>query len=312
MQMIGALTHGLVWSFSSQAAANETPRALSQHANFDLHTIIGFIQNDSASEHMVYAAKLRMLSQRIPAVACFEHFGIEKEASAHLLRSATTQFDRILDGLEHGDSALGITKPETNRMILSKIQRTHQIWDPLHGLIEKIARGASLDSEIVQLAEEGAVLVDVTSDLSSHIMAEYSDPTVLLQQDALLLELAGRMPMMVQRLSKDMCMIVGRLNVEKHRAEMIKTRQLLENTADALRNGMPAMGLQATSNPKIQTALDELADGWAAISPVFDRLAEGGDVTKDTQTVMFHAMNALTDQLDMIELMYSQTSKLNL
>lgn len=294
------------------AVAVDASRTMLHKASIDVLNIAGFVQDDGAAEHMVYAAKLRILSQRIPAAACFEHFGIEKEASAELLRSATLLFDRILDGLEHGDAELGLMKAETDRMILADIAKTHKVWDPLHGLIEKIASGNSTDDDILLLAGKGAALVDVTGHMSSVIMAEYSDPTVLLQEDALLLEIAGRMPMMAQRLSKDMCMIAGDLNADKHRDELVKTRTLFDNTADALRNGMPAMGLKATDNPDILVALDEMMVDWAAISPTFDSLAAGNPITKEKETVMFHAMNALTDQLDQIEVMYSQASKMDL
>lgn len=297
---------------SQPVAAIDASRTLVHNANFDFLSIAGFVEDDGASEHMIYAAKLRILSQRIPAAACFEHFGIEKEASAELLRSATMLFDRILDGLEHGDTELGLMKPETDRMILADIKKTHEVWDPLHGLIEKIASGNSTDDDILLLAGKGAALVEITGHMSSVIMAEYSDPTVLLQEDALLLEIAGRMPMMAQRLAKDLCMIVGDLNADKHLDEMASTRTLFENTVDALRNGMPAMGLKATADPDIQAALDDAMSDWAAIRSVFDLVADGRTVTKETETTIFHAMNALTDKLDSIELMYGAASKMDL
>lgn len=313
IQTASAMTLGLALSLGPQSAqAIDASLVHAISAEYDFLSIAGIVEDDGAAEHMVYAAKLRILSQRIPAAACFEHFGIEKEASAELLRAATKLFDRILDGLEHGDPELGLMKAETDRMILADIKKTHEVWDPLHGLIEKIASGDSTDDEILLLAGKGAALVDVTGHMSSVIMAEYSDPTVLLQEDALLLEIAGRMPMMAQRLAKDLCMIVGGLNADKHLDEMAETRTLFENTADALRNGMPAMGLEATSNPEILAALDEMMAEWAAVSPVFDSLANGGIVTKETETVIFHAMNALTDKLDNIEVMYSQASKMDL
>lgn len=309
-QTTTALAFGTGLVAGLPAAAVEPGKPSILNANFLLDT--SFIEDDGAAEHMVYAAKLRLLSQRIPAAACFEHFGIEKDLNADLLRTSTKYFDRILDGLEHGDTELGLMKAERDPSILKDIWEIHRIWDPIHGLIEKIAAGDSTDDEIIGLSDTGATLVEFTSKLSSDIMAEYADPTVLLQSDALSLEIAGRLPMMAQRMAKDMCMAIGGLKVDEVMAEMAETRVHFENTVQALRHGLPAMGLKATKTPDVLIALDEAIADWAKIAPTFDRLTAGETVTKDEETEVYHAMNALTDRLDRIELMYSAFSKLGL
>ena len=299
---------GLFAIGEARAAGSEAIDRL--NANF--LSSAGFVEDDGASEHMVFAAKLRLLSQRIPAAACFEHFGIEPEVNAELLNTATAYFDRILDGLEHGDAELGLMKPETDPHILRDIASIHAQWDPIHELIWKIASGDSTDAEIISLSETGTELVKLTSKLSSDIMAEYSDPTLLLQSDALKLEIAGRMPMMAQRMAKDLCMAIGGLKADEMKTEMAETRVLFENTANALQNGMPALGLTATDDPEIQAALSVAMEQWASVAPSFDRLVAGEVISKEEETLIYHKMHALTDQLDAIEMMFSAASKMNL
>lgn len=305
-----ALGAGLLHGAPAAVAAAETGTPSILKANFLIDS--SFVEDDGAAEHMVYAAKLRLLSQRIPAAACFEHFGIEKEINAELLRTGSKYFDRILLGLEFGDAELGLMKPETDPYILKDLRAIHAQWDPIHDLIEKIAAGDSTDAEIVALSTTGAELVRLTGKLSSDVMAEYADPTVLLQADALKLEIAGRMPMMAQRMAKDMCMAVGGLKVDEVLSEMSDTRTLFENTLGALRHGMPALGLTAAEDPELQAALDQAQASWAEIAPAFDALATGTTISKAEETEIYHGMNALTDKLDRIELMFGAMSKLGL
>lgn len=303
-----AMGTGLFASVPAGAVEQGKPSIL--NANFLAGA--SFVEDDGSAEHMVYAAKLRLLSQRIPAAACFEHFGIEKEINAELLRTTTKYFDRILAALEFGDTELGLMKAETDPSILRDIRDIHTVWDPIHALIEKVASGDSTDAEIIGLSQTGAELVKLTSKLSSDTMAEYADPTVLLQADAITLEIAGRLPMMAQRMAKDMCMALGGLKVEEVLAEMGETRVLFENTIDALLYGMPALGLKPAENPDIQSGLVRAQTDWAAVAPAFDALANGDVLSKEEETEIYHAMNALTDQLDRVELMYGAMSKLGL
>lgn len=305
-----ALAVGTGLIASAPASAFEPSRPALLDAN--VLAGVSFVEDNGAAEHMVYAAKLRLLSQRIPATACFEHVEIEAETNAALLRTTSQYFNRILAGQEFGDTELGLMTPETDPTILHDLQAIRAVWEPIQGLIEKIARGDSTDAEIIALSQTGAELVTLTSKLSSDTMAEYADPTVLLQADALTLEIAGRLPMMAQRLAKDMCMALGGLTVDAALAEMAETRALFETTLDALLYGMPALGLTPAEDPDIQKSLLRAQTDWAAVSPVFDALASGAALSKEEETETYHVMNALTDQLDRVQLMYGAMSKLGL
>lgn len=279
---------------------------------FDLTPVAGFVSDDGAAEHLLVTAKLMQLSQRIPAAACYEHFLIEKDQNAAFIGQGVILFDQILAGLENGDPALGLMKAETDPHVLKDLAKIHDIWDPLHDLLENIASGNSSDEDIVLLASKTKKLVDLTTQLMTDVTAEYADPTVLLMSDALQLDFAGRLPMMAQRMSKDLCMAMGGLMVDEVLAEMTETQGMFENTAAALRDGMPAMGIMAPKDPEIATAINEALTDWQKVAPAFAELAAGGSLTKETETEIFHAMNALTDQLDEVESMIAAASKMDL
>jgi len=307
----GALTLALGLPLSGQTVSGQDlSENLILKTNFEVLSPISFVTDDGAAERMIYAAKLRTLSQRIPATACFQHFGIAKDQSAALLQDMAALFERVLHGLEHGNPELGLKAAETDRVVLTGLKAIHDVWGPLQGLINQIATSGSTDDDILLISGTGSALVEITSHVSSTIMGEYSDPTVLLQKDALLLQLAGRLPMMAQHMTRDMCMVLGDLNASTHLRQMVDVRTRFEATLAALRNGMPSMGVEPASDPKLLAALDDAAEFWAGLGPIFDRIEQGELITKDTKTVIFYAMNSLTDRLDRIELLYSEASKM--
>lgn len=279
---------------------------------FDLTPVSDFVTDDGAAEHLVVTSKLMQLSQRIPAAACYEHFQIEKEQNAAFIGKGVALFDQILVGLEHGDPSLGLMKPETDKHVLEDLAAIHAVWDPLHTKLEKIAAGSTSDADILLLHDISKELVDLTMALMADVTAEYADPTVLVMGDAMQLDFAGRMPMMAQKMSKDLCMAMGNLKTDEVLADIAKTSEVFENTAAALRDGMPAVGLRAPKDPAIANAISDALNDWAAVAPVFDALVAGETLTKETETQVYFAMNDLTEKLDAIEQMFGESSKMEL
>lgn len=282
------------------------------HSFFDLTPVSDFVTDDGAAEHLIVTSKLMQLSQRIPAAACYQHFQIETEQNAAFIGKGVALFDQILAGLEHGDPALGLMKPETDKHVLEDLAAIHAIWDPLHVKLEKIAAGSTSDEDILLLHGISKQLVDLTMALMADVTAEYADPTVLVMGDALQLDFAGRLPMMAQRMSKDLCMAMGALKTEDTLADIAETSEIFENTANALRDGMPAVGLRAPKDPEIANAITVALSDWAAVAPAFDALVAGETLTKETETEVFLVMNALTEKLDAIEQMFGESSKMDL
>ena len=271
-----------------------------------------FIEDIGASEHIVYAAKLRILGQRIPAAACYQHAGIEKEASAELLQDSTAEFDKIIEGLKYGDPELGLMKAETDRKVLADITKVYDFWNPMHEHIDQIIAQGSTDEDIVKLAEEAEPLLKITNHLVSVISGEYSNPAELLQADALTLDIAERQAALAQTISKDVCMIMAGLSAEKSLEEMAEARQLFSVSAQALRHGMPEAGINQTKNPAILEGLDQVIGDWESVQSFLDTLAEGEKLSVEDEAHIFRVMNSVTTQMDEIELLYNADAKLNL
>ncbi len=275
-------------------------------------TKAGFIEEVGASERINFSGKLRMLSQRIPAAACYAHAGIEKEASTELLEVATAEFDLILKGLEFGEESLGMIGAEKDRKVLMDIKELHTHWDPLHVDIEDIIANGGTDEEVIHIAAESREALRIAKHLVSVIVAEYADPTALLQADALTIDIAGRQRMLAQRISKEVCLLHSNIEPERAKASLIEARDLFHASVNALRHGMPAAGINGTDNPEILTKLDDVIVLWNDVQPVLDRVKASETLSDVQQGYLFHSMNKLTGKMNTIVGLYNDDSKLGL
>lgn len=272
----------------------------------------GFVEDVGASERINYSGKLRMLSQRIPAAACYSHAGVETEKAADLLAAATAEYDLIINGLEFGEPKLGIKGAEQDRHVLVDIKKLHTFWDPLHTDIDDIIATGGTDEEVQHIAHESHELLAVAKHLVSVLVGEYSDPTALLQADAMTIDIAGRQRMLAQRISKNVCLIASGFDVERAQKELAGARGIYDASANALRFGMPDAGINATRHEHILTALDSVLALWAESQPVLDAAAAGADLSNNEKAFVYNAMNSLTGQMNKIVGMYNDASKLGL
>lgn len=272
----------------------------------------GFVEDVGASERINFSGKLRMLSQRIPAAACYAHAGIETEKASELLKAATAEYDLIINGLEFGEPKLGIIGAEQDRHVLIDIQKLHTFWDPLHAEIEDITATGGTDDEVVHIANESHELLNVAKHLVSVLVGEYSDPTALLQADAMTIDIAGRQRMLAQRISKNVCLIASGFDVERARKELEGARGVYDASAKALRFGMPEAGINATRHEDILSALDSVLALWADVQPVLDLAASGTTLDSEQLAITYNSMNSLTGQMNTIVGMYNDASKLGL
>ena len=296
---------GLAAAFTTAAeAAGTPPKSMLLESSF--------IEDIGASEHIVYAAKLRILGQRIPAAACYQHAGIEKEASAELLQKSVYEFNRIIEGLKYGDAELGLMKAETDRKVLEDIKQVYDVWNPLHAKIDEVMARGSTDDDILYFAAQAYPMGKITNHLVSVISGEYSNPAELLQADAMKLDIAGRQPMLAYTISKDVCLIMAGLDVEKSMEEMAEARQLFSASAQALRHGMPEVGILPTKNQAILDGLDQVIAEWGTVQPILDLLSNGDTATVEQEAQVFFTMSKIAGIMDDVEMMYNQDAKLKL
>ncbi|MEP3846682.1 MAG: type IV pili methyl-accepting chemotaxis transducer N-terminal domain-containing protein [Paracoccaceae bacterium] len=297
--ILGTVT-GTLMSSSAYAEKHLPPGELERKS---------FLEEVGAGERINLAGKLRMLSQRIAAAACYDHAGIDVAKSAKVLHDATAEFDRILYGLEFGDESLGIVGEEKDRKVLHDLKLIHDHWDYLHPEIEDIIETGGTDEEVLHLAHESIETLKIAQHLVSIVVGEYSDPASLLQADALTIDIAGRQRMLAQRISKFACLISSGLDIEFSQKEMAATRQMYDASLNALRFGMPNAGIHATDDAAILAGLDEILEVWAIEQPILDSIAAGEDVSDEKLALIFNKMNELTAKMNTLVGLYAEDSK---
>ena len=295
----------------STIAIVATTSAQAQTADMTQAELIqaGFIEDVGSSERIDYSGKLRMLSQRIPAAACFSHAKIESDSAVKLLHAATAEFDQIVNALQYGDEALNIKGEEKDRKILIGLKKLKELWDPLHVEIADIEITGGTDEEVVHIADTSAPMLKVAKKLVSVVSGEYTNPTALLQADAMTIDIAGRQRMLAQRISKNVCLATSGLNKDTAIAELAAARDMYQSSVEALRFGMPDAGITATTNPEILAGLDEVLALWESVQPILSSVSAGEDIADEKRADIFHSMNKLTGKMNTLVGMYNDDSK---
>ncbi|MEL6586527.1 MAG: type IV pili methyl-accepting chemotaxis transducer N-terminal domain-containing protein [Pseudomonadota bacterium] len=271
----------------------------------------GIVEDDGAAMRVYEAGELRMLGQRIATAACAWAAGAP-EAQADLVASVA-KFDAIIHALKYGDPSLGIPTAETDRRVLTDLVATHDIWDPLHGILDDVTANGPTPEKIGQIAEASYPLLKTTNHLVSVVMAEYSNPTELLQADAIRLDFASRQETLAEQVAKDICLIfLGIGDIEGERAEMIEAAALFEATLAALHDGYPALGIAPPPNDTILAELEAIEAEWAPMRPIIARIAEGGTPTAEDIPFVYANMTQITDHMAELVLLYVEASKLAL
>lgn len=272
----------------------------------------GFVEEQSGSERINFSGKLRMLSQRIPAAACFANASIEPEKTAKMMASAAEEFELILQGLEYGEPKLNIRGTEKDRRVLAALKEVHHVWDPLLVSLKQAKSAGTTDDLIQTLANKSHPLLEQAKGLVTHVSAEYADPAALLQADAITIDLAGRQRMLAQRMSKNICMLQSGIDTERALKHLSGAKAIYDTTLRALRFGAPQVGLEATKNEEILAGLDEILTLWESLEPTVSAVEAGGTLEADQMAAIYNGMNSLTGKMNVLVGKYSEASKLGL
>jgi len=267
------------------------------------------IEEVGGAERINLAGKLRMLSQRLPAAACYLHAGVAPDLAKKVLAGTTAEFEQIVYALEHGDPSLGIFGPEKRRKTLAALAALHEKWDPLDAAAHLILDEGPSTSLIQQLADENNPLLESAKLLVSEISGQYSDPASLLQADALRIDIAGRQRMLSQRMSKDACLMMSDINKEAAAKELATTAQVFDVSLTALIDGMPAAGIKASDDPAIIAGLEVVKKDWMVLQDKLTVLKSGGTLDAEKRAALFEGLNVLLVDMNKVVMMYSNTSK---
>ena len=258
-----------------------------------------------AGQRINLSGKLRMLTQRVAASACYVQAGIVPQDSVSMLEGAVAEFTLIVGALEYGNEDLGIFGAEEHRKTLMGVAKLKELWAPMEATAMTVAMGAGTPQDVEAIATQSAKVLEIAQRLVAEITGQYANPAALRQADAMVIDLAGRQRMLAQRVSKNVCLLSTMPNMDTAAAELALARDTFDSTLSALYVGMPAMGIQAPPTDEIETGLAEVAELWKQLQPFALRAADGDTLDPSSLEQMFYGGNGLTGGMNSVVGLYT-------
>lgn len=267
------------------------------------------VQSSGAQERIALSGKLRMISQRIPAMACHFVAGVDPEGSSRGLALATDEFEKILSALEFGDAELGVNDAELDRKTIAKIHALRDVWTPFKVAADAIVVGDLADGNLQIVLAENMNILETAKTLVTEISGEYANPAELVQADSFLIDIAGRQRMLLQKISKESCMVSLRLDTAASTEALNGSIQVFSSSLEALRHGMPSAGIRKPPTSEISAGLDGIFESWKALMPTFDAVLSGAELDATATDKKYQELDALMVAMNDVVIMYSEATK---
>ena len=253
---------------------------------------------DDAGQRINLSGKLRMLSQRASAAACYAQQGVASDASAAMLAEAAGEFEQILAALEVGDETLGIYAAEERRKTIVGLGLLGERWEPMAAGIEKVSNAAATTEDIAAMAEQSEAVLEMAQQMVTEITGQYSNPAEIVQANAMLIGVAGRQRMLAQRMSKYVCLIAAGINVDVATEELRGAGEAFDASLTALRFGMASAGINPPPNDEIADGLNAVNGIWTDVQPIVNAALSGQTPNADQLAQMFDQSNRLTGKMN--------------
>jgi len=268
-----------------------------------------YVQEAGAAERIDSAGKLRMLSQRVVAAACYAQAGIKTDETTASLSSAMLEFRQITGALAFGDPALGINGGEADANIRATLETLFLIWAPIEITGSNVIEGTATHEEIAEMASRSELLLDMAERLVSAVSAEHSVGAEIVIRDATAIDVAGRQRMLSQRISKNVCLLATGVETAQSRDELIAAAGTFETSLSALRAGMPSAGIMAPTDAAVIADLEIAVADWEIVQTQIADAVAGNEMDAQRLGIMFELSNVLTADMNKVVIDYTLASK---
>ena len=266
----------------------------------------GEVVETNAQQRINFSGKLRMLSQRIPSAACHLAKGIDPEGAQNLLVGAVAEFEQIISALEFGgDDQLNIMAPETRRKTLARIHELRERWEPLRAAAEALIAGEGSEEETAFILTNNMPVLAAAQLLVEELVKQYSNPNATTRAMLFLIDISGRQRMLTQKVSKESCILGGPFETENTLTDLAGTIGIFEASLEALRFGMPMVGVNPPPNPEIFEGLNGVLEDWQRVTPYLDEVQAGGTLDEEENVIKFQGLNTTMANMNRVVGMYT-------
>ena len=275
-------------------------------------TQVALEESQGAKSRVNKASRLRMLSQKIPAAACRLAKGIDTDATAAHLQNAAAEFEQILNGLENGDAELGFPDAETDRRTLAAIADLRATWTPFHEATLALLAGNAQEADLELTLTQNDAVLSAAKLLVRKVVKAHSTPGAMLQSDLMVIDIAGRQRMLLQKMSKSTCLQTSKFASEGTSGELVETAQIFDASLEALRFGMASVGIAPPTSAEVSAALDVVAKDWSQLKPKVENIIAGATPDAAEQLENYRHFNATTSNMNEAVSHYTTVANKNL
>lgn len=266
---------------------------------------------DDGNQRINLSGRLRMLSQRIPGMACNSAAGIETAASQKNLANAVAEFTLILNGLSDGDTDLAIYQPEDSQRVLNGIDQVQDRWTPFELQALSVLDGQDADAAVAELAAASLPLLTDAQILVGRVVERHYDRVLTIQAEAFTIDFAGRQRMLAQQMSKNVCLLHTNGDRDAALAELERGFTLFDATLNALQVGMAEVGVMPPPNEAVAHGLEVVHNRWGILTPTLEAVMAGALMTEESRVALYHDLNQLTAEMNAVVQMYVAASARN-
>lgn len=272
---------------------------------------VSLTEEENAEERINFSGKLRMLSQRIPSAVCHLNRGIDIEGATALLVGASTEFEQILSALEFGDADLNIQRPETRRKTLVRIHELRALWGAMKAAADTVIAGTATDADITYVLTQNLPVLGAAQLLVEELVKQYSNPNAVTRASLMLIDISGRQRMLTQKASKETCLIGGDHQTPDTISDAEGTIRIFEASLEALRFGLPAVGVGPPPNQEISAGLEVVLNDWHSVQPLLADILAGNELDDQSHVQKFQGLNTTMVNMNKVVGMYSSAAAPN-
>lgn len=285
------------------------PTAQLSHETADIVLQVQFVEDTGSANRVVAGDVLRTVSQEIPSAVCHLHNNVASGTSAELLMEGVGKFDLMLDALINGNEDLSIIGGEERRKTKTMLEDLQSAWGPFREAALKVHNDPSDKVALTIVYDNASAMLDQTYALLTEIEAQYANPVEFMQSDVMLLEVAGRQAMMTQRMSYLACRQWSGAATDNYVEELRTTADRFDFAMNAMRNGMPEVGIKPPPTDEIASLLDEAASDWSIITGHLDVISTSDDPGDDVTTDLYELLAVKMHKMEEVAQLYTEFAK---
>ncbi len=246
------------------------------------------------------AGRERMLTQLIAKCACFAALGVDTKGHINQMLTAHTTFEDVLKILKDGSEAEDIL-PETHANVLEGLEKVATLWAKYSPAIKSFAKnyqGTNVGSQLDKIYTLSLPVLQEMDHTVNVLIADFKQENTFRPGLASALNVSGRQRMLLQKMSKEFCMVASGYKSDEIRKHLIGTVALFESSDTSLMAKLPELKLSKEKSEAFSAQLKKIQVMWSPLHDIFFKVAGGGKPTAEEIKVVATSSQTLLVELD--------------